>query len=575
MARCKARRIGTIDCETDPFEPGVLVAPFLWGVYLDDGSYYEFRETGELVTWLLSLSFDLILYAHNGGKFDYHFLREYIESDEPISVIAGRLSRCKIGRVELRDSLNLFGQTKLADFSKIKFDYRKMKKGVRERPEIWEEIRTYLKDDCFQLFRLVSGFIEKFGMQFTQAGAAMKYWQKNYAPNKEVPHSTPAFYEKFSPFYFGGRVQCFQSGHARENFHVVDINSAYPFAMLSEHAYSCEFLVTSKLPEDERRMSSCLIELDAIAKGCFALRAEDGSLYFPEDERQVRRYFVTGWELLAALETNTVKVKKIRAVYRFGQVTSFREYVEFFFAMRQEAKKLGDKAQDIFAKIFLNALYGKWASNPTKYREFMLSDPDSRAYAKWVEAGYIDAGSWGERSMLVRPLPPSKHRYFNIVTAASITGYVRAHLWKSLQQVSRPLYCDTDSIAAGDVSKIDLGNKLGQWKHEMEGDEYAIGGKKLYAFHKKDAERPLHVCRQMPLSTSDADREKWKADSECWKLASKGTDLTPAQIIEVSKGGEFKYRSQVPNYSIHKSDFGFIDRVVRSTYKDISDYEAA
>jgi len=552
-----------------------LVAPFLWGVFFGaTNEYFEFESVEDLVAFIAER--DCILYAHNGGKFDYHFLREYIESDEPISVIAGRLARCKIGRCELRDSLNLFGQTRLADFSKMSMDYRLMKKGVRDLPENRAKIREYLRYDCESLYRLVSGFIERFGQQFTQAGAAMKYWQKHYAPDHEVPHSSPAFYERFHPFYFGGRVQCFANGHARENFSVVDINSAYPFAMLAEHAYSTEFIRTTRLPKSDASIATCLIELDAVAKGCFPLRSPvDGSLYFPEDETKVRRYCVTGWELLAGLETNTVQVHKIISVYHFGKKVSFRPYVEHFFAMRKDAKAAGDKAGDIFAKIFLNALYGKFASNPTKYREFMLADPDSRSYAAWLEAGYMDAGSWGARSMLVRPLPPSKHRYFNIVTGASITGYVRAHLWRALQKVSRPLYCDTDSIAAVDVSRIDLGNELGQWKHEMACDEYAIAGKKLYAFHKEGAERPLHIRRQMPLNAPDKQREKWEADRKCWKLASKGTDLTPEQIIEAAKGGEVKYFSPVPNYSIHKSDFGFIDRVVRSTYKDISVYEAA
>lgn len=575
MARRKARPIGTIDCETDPFEPGVLVAPFLWGVYFGaTNEYFEFDTVEALVSFIAER--DCVLYAHNGGKFDYHFLREYIESDEPISVIAGRLARCKIGRCELRDSLNLFGQTRLADFSKMEMDYRLMKKGVRDIPENREKIRTYLRYDCESLYKLVSGFIERFGQQFTQAGAAMKYWQKHYAPDHEVPHSSPAFYERFHPFYFGGRVQCFASGHAYENFSIVDINSAYPFAMLDEHAYSTEFIRTTRLPKNEGSIGQCLVELDAVAKGCFPLRSPvDGSLFFPEDESTVRRYCVTGWELLAALETDTVKVHKIISVYQFGQKVSFRPYVENFFAMRKEAKAIGDKAQDIFAKIFLNALYGKFASNPTKYQEFLLADPESRAYAAWVAAGYMDAGSWGKRSMMVRPLPPSKHRYFNIVTGASITGYVRAHLWRSLQKTSGPLYCDTDSISARDVSRLDLGDKLGQWKVEMECDEYAIGGKKLYAKHKRGAERPLHIRRQMPLNVPDDQRKKWEAHRKCWKIASKGTDLTPEQIIECATGGEVKYFSQVPNYSIHKADFGFIDRVVRSTYKDISVYEAA
>ncbi len=213
--------------------------------------------------------------------------------------------------------------------------------------------------------------------------------------------------------------------------------------------------------------------------------------------------------------------------------------------------------------------YGKFASNPTRYDEFVLSEPDSSAYAKWLEAGYEDRGEWGKRAMLTRPLPESKHRYYNIVTGASITGWVRAFLWKSLQKVSNPIYCDTDSIAAGDVTRLDLGAELGQWKEEATCDEYAIFGKKGYAFHIEGKDRPLHVKRQMPLMTEDGQRERWEADLKCWKLACKGSDLTPDEIIHAATGGTVTNFAQVPNFSIHKEDISFINRRVRSTYKDI------
>lgn len=142
--RKQALRIGTIDCETDPFEPGLIVQPFLWGIYLYDGTYHEFAS-GDAVADFVSDK-QLTLYAHNGGKFDYHFLRNHIESDEPISIIAGRLARCRIGECELRDSLNLFGQTRLADFSKKEIDYRKLRANVRHLH--MPEIRDYLKYDC-------------------------------------------------------------------------------------------------------------------------------------------------------------------------------------------------------------------------------------------------------------------------------------------------------------------------------------------------------------------------------------------------------------------------------------------
>jgi hypothetical protein len=581
--KSKLPRIGVVDCETDPFEPGVFVEPFIWGLLLDDGTYHEFEKTENFVSWCHAQTEKITLYAHNGGKFDYHFLRHDIESDAPISVIAGRLARAQIGLVELRDSLNLFGQTRLADFAKDEIDYRKMKRDVRHLH--MDEIRKYLKSDCVNLFDLVSAFLERYGMQFTQAGAAMKYWQKHYAPRDSEgkgilpdwssPGVAANYYEKFSPFYYGGRVQCFASGHKMNtDFQVVDINSAYPRAMLDAHPYSTSSVTLSgRLPKDEH-VAQSMIELDAISKGALPLRGADGGLYFPEDETRERRYFITGWEFLAGIETGTLIPTKIHRSHFFGEPVNFSGYINHFFTERANAKLAGDKAQDIFCKIFMNGLYGKFASNPTKYREFVLSDPESGAYSNWLAAGYIDAGEWGGRHMLTRPIPPSKHRYYNIVTAASITGWVRAFLWRSLLKCSGLIYCDTDSIAAARVDDLDIGKKLGQWKLEETCDEYAVAGKKNYAFHVKGKPRPLDVKKAKPLADPRT-RGEWEELRKCWKMASKGADLTPAEMIEAATGGEVLSRASVQNFSIHRNEFTFIDRHVRSTYKDIRRYGEA
>lgn len=585
MGRKKQLRIGAIDCETDPFEVGLIVAPFLWGVLLDDGTYREFTDTRELTDFIAA--FKGVLYAHNGGKFDYHFLREDIESDSPISVIAGRIAKAKIGECEIRDSLNLFGGTKLSDFkdkkraAKKEIDYRLMRKGVRDKH--MEEIRTYLKADCESLLGIVQEFIRLYGMNFTQAGSAMKYWQKNHAPADSngrgyLPQSSAAYFERFRPYYFGGRVQCFVSGHAFESFKVVDINSAYPRAMMERHAYFPEPHTLSALPKNESLIPQSLIELEAVSYGALPLRSQkDQSLYFPDDSDsgKARRYTITGWEYLAGLETGTLKPQRILSCTVFGESVSFAPYVEKFYQLRKEAKAAGDKAQDIFAKIFLNALYGKFAANPENYNEFVLSDPETLAYTAWLDSGFEDRGIWGGRRMLTRPVPESRRRYYNIVTAASITGWVRAYLWRSLLKCEGPLYCDTDSIAARSVTGMDLGGELGQWKLEADCDEWAIAGKKLYAMHKAGQPRALNVKRQMPLNTSDADREKWKVNSDAWKIACKGADMTPGEIIQVAKGETVTNLAQVPNYSIHRDNVEFINREVKSTYRDIRRYEDA
>ena len=567
----KTYRIGAIDCETDPFEIGVIVQPFLWGVLLDDSTYLEFETVAALVAWLHTQT-ELVLYAHNGGKFDYHFLRDAIEADTPISVIAGRLARCRIGEVELRDSLNLFGQTRLADFSKEEIDYRKMKADVRHLH--MPEIRKYLKSDCVNLLTIVSKFLERYGMQFTQAGAAMKYWGKHYAPKDSdgkgfVPRSTAGEFDHYAPHYFGGRVQCFASGYERRDFTVVDINSAYPRAMMDAHPYNSKGLTISNLPRQESSLPQCLIEIDAVSKGALPLRNSDGSLFFPEDEKKVRRYFTTGWELIAGLETNTVQIDRVIRCHLFGTPVSFSGYVEHFFNERLIAKANNDKAGDIFAKIFSNGLYGKFASNPRRYQEYVLSEYGSDGYDNFTRQGYEDKGDWGGRKMLRRPVPLEKHRYYNIATAASITGWVRAFLWRSLLKCGNPLYCDTDSIAAGNTSALDMGKKLGQWKLEATCDEYAIAGKKNYAFHVTGEPRPMHVKRQKPLDANES-RDEWERLRKCWKVASKGSDLTPREMIAAACGFEVLNRSQVPNFSIHKNEFSFIDRKVRNTWRDIA-----
>jgi len=516
----------------------------LWGIYNgDSGEYWEFERAEHVAEFLHDK--EVLIYAHNGGKFDYHYLKDFIEPDELIMIIGGRLARFKIGLCEFRDSLNLFSQTRLADFAKMEIDYALMEKGERYKPENWALIREYLKSDCVNLYNLVRGFVDNYGSHLTQAGAAMKYWAKHY--KREAPKSSRMEYERFAPFYYGGRVQCFAQGVKREPFKVLDINSAYPYAMMHAHPYSVISTVDDRLPS-EGKIGPCMIELDAVARGCFPLRADDG-LYFPDDENTSRRYYVTGWELLAAFETDSVKVNRIVSVHHFEETVDFAGYVKHFYSKRQEAKKAGDKAQDIFAKIFLNALYGKFAANPTKYEEFVLASAER--VNEWQADGYIPSHVWGKRMMMQRPLPEEKHRFYNVATGASITGFVRAHLWRSINRCSGLLYCDTDSIAARDVSRLEIGDKLGQWKVEADCDRYAIAGKKMYAFHK--AGKPL-------------------AD-EHWKTACKGVKLTAAEIIEAAKGQTVRYTNMVPNYSIHKNSIGFVDREVKRTYKDISKYQ--
>lgn len=499
-----------------------------------------------------------MIYAHNGGRFDYHFMRDDINTDEPVMVINGRMAKFKIGNCEFRDSANLMPARLSEIGNKREIDYELMEPDKRTDPNVKAEISRYLRADCVELWLALDRYFNEFGQGLTQAGSAMKYWSRT--TGIDVPRQTAQLHDRYRPYYYGGRVECFTAGYQKKDFKVIDINSAYPKAMTHAHIFSPEARISDHLPHDEL-ISRCLIKLRCVSTGAFPFRTSDQTLIFPDDEC-VRDYTITGWEFLAALELNAIHDISIVEVHQFDEVMSFESYVMQFYEARKKAKAINDKAGDLFAKIFMNALYGKFGASPShatedggrfhNYREYVIASSESvqrwktEGYHHHIAPGYVGADAWGDRILMERPLPEEKEKFFNVATAASITGWVRAYMFKSLSQCDERLYCDTDSIAAVDVSRLPLGRELGQWKQEMNCDEYAICGKKLYAFHNADA---------------PYDDEK----NPEWKIACKGVDFDAAQIKRIAQGEELEYIPQAPTFTISRARPRFISRTVAMT----------
>lgn len=532
--------------------------PFIWGLYggPSGDEYHEFNTPDELADFIERLPH--LVYAHNGGKFDWHYLRHRINTGETISVIAGRLAKFRIGECECRDSMNIL-PVPLAMFEKQKIDYALMEPGTRDEPNNRAEIRKYLRSDCVNLHDLITAHRKENGVALTQAGASMRRWLKQSGQKR--PRQSAHAFHYYKPYYYGGRVQCFAQGVRAMDFKVIDKNSAYPDAMLKEHPFSVRGAAMSDLPRNSNKWHHCLITLTCTARGCFPFRLGDdptkGDLFFPEDERKTREYNVTGYEYMAALACNAIHNVTIKTVHYFEHVVNFREYIMEQWHKRARAKELGDKALDIICKLIMNSLYGKFASDYSKYREFMVCHASD--FFEWKQQGWdIDAIWELERRLLSRLIPEQDNgraRYYNIATAASITGYVRADMYKGICAVSNPLYCDTDSISCGDVGRLPLGRDLGEWKDEGDFDWYAITGKKTYAFHKKGHPHTFELTD--------------KGEYAHWKVASKGVDLGPDEIRAAAEGRTVIYSPQVPTYSVKRAAPVFIDRVVRSTARDI------
>lgn len=581
MPRAKSS-FWTIDAETDPFhscqdpqcekcQPGVggrLPAPFLWGLYNGvRDEYIQVQTKDELIHTFQDIEQrygGCLFYAHNGGKFDYHFFRDEINSDENILIINGRLAKFKVGGHEFRDSLNIFPNTRLKDFGiKSDIDYAKMEISVRQSHML--EIGAYLKQDCVGLWDVIDRYRKDYGKQLTQAGASMRVWQK--MAKREAPRMTMSQYTDLKHYYYGGRVQCLESGVKKTDFEVYDINSAYPFAMRNDHPISTKPIRLDRLPKKDSDIGPMLLSLQCVShRGALPYRA-DSELYFPEDEKTVREYHVTGWEFLAARDNESMSQVKFLALNQFSQVLDFKNYIDHFFGLREDARKRGDVAGRIFGKYFMNSLYGKFGANPQKYAEHVIASSDSEI--DWIEKGYHEYKPWGDRKLMVRNPEieelddiQGKWRYYNIATAASVTGFVRAFLYRALCKATGAIYCDTDSVKARKFTDLPIGTELGKWKLEYSADHFAVAGKKMYADHIKDR-------------SWDYDPKQDDEKQKNWKIASKGANIAslkdaPKIIENIARGQNYEYNPQVPTFSFWRDRPVFVPRDLRATAKDMA-----
>ena len=518
-----ARKIAIADCETDPFLHGRVPEPFVWGYY-DGKTYKKFESTVKFIEFITEQN--IILYAHNGGKFDWIFLTPYILPEEEIKIINGRLSCFNIGKCEFRDSYNIL-PTKLASYKKDDFDYSLLEKNVRHMHK--QKIEQYLKNDCIYLYELVKAFMGEYGCHLTLASAALRYW-KNLS-KVEMNESSENFYHTFKDFYFGGRCQAFKKGIIKESISLIDINSAYPHAMTQQHPWGSAYDVMDDVELDED-IGLCFIDLDCVSRGAFPVRTKTG-ISFP-DCSLVQNFKVTGWEYKTAIETGTISDISINTVYKFRESISFGDYVSHFFSKKAQADKSGDTAAYIMSKLFLNSLYGKMAANPNNYKYYETVHKNVAKY--YSEAGMELAAEFEQCFVMSRELDDDEKIFYNVATGASITGFVRAYLWDAICNTTGVLYSDTDSIMFTGQTNVKLSDALGDWALEGNFNEGAICGKKLYALRGKKN-----------------------------KIASKGVKLTAAQLFRVANGETVIYKKDAPTYNLKKQEWRFITREVKMT----------
>lgn len=541
MARKKAKqKLAVIDFETDPFKNGRVPRPFCAEFYSDEMTEVFWGDDchEQLFRFLDTLDDEYVIYAHNGGKFDFHFLHAHLEN--PALIINARIVKCRLGKHELRDSYAILPMP-LKGYKKLDFDYAKLERRVREHHKA--DILEYLHMDCVYLFELVSAFLGRFGKRMTIGGTAIKEIERLH-PFKKCGERHD---ETFRPFYYGGRVQCFKSGLLRDGpFRSYDVNSMYSSVMRNrDHPANGAFERRGSMPDDFS--APFFLRFEGRNRNALPSKLDDGSLSFVKPEGE---FLACSHEIETALEFGLIDITRVLDCWVACETIRFDTFVDTYFEEKSSAKARGDHINEIFAKLLLNSGYGRFGINPENFSDWIIFRDYGNEHLM-EDDGYECVSEFPDFELWARPAPIMDRSFCDVSIAASVTSAARATLLRGLQMAEDPIYCDTDAIICrgfhGHVDKYELG----AWDLEKESDRIVIAGKKLYAMHDG-----AHVRWNGPNPALEKDGR--------FKLSSKGGTLKLRDLLKIAKGDVVTYKNPAPTFSLRKAPT-FVQRDFRMT----------
>jgi hypothetical protein len=514
-AKAKKKRhenIAILDTETDPFDNSPSgrkrkVLPFLAVLYSDNFETIVIWENDfkrwveKVVAAILSLPDEYTIYAHNGGRFDFMFLISEMRGS--VSFKGRGIMDARIGPHHLRDSFHLIPE-KLAAYQKDAFDYTKLKRCNREKYK--QEAIAYCISDCRYLLDLVKKFIADFGLKLSIGQAAMATIKKFYT----VERFSDGWDNYIRDFFFGGRVECLKGrGHFVGAYKLYDVNSMYP-AVMRNYQHPIGAMGDYKLRRGVPSNDTVFVDLSCDNRGALIARSENG-----ETTANITRgrFKTTIWEYQAALELNLISNVVVHFSLDCAKRTDFKLFVDPLYQNRialkefmRELKASGQelsarfveaKKDDMFYKFLLNNGYGKFATNPRKFKEHYITDPDERPPESWFktipqhERIKFEQPEFEHSQYWIWSKPTPQFTFYNVGVAASITGAARSVLLQAIANATDPIYCDTDSIICRDLRNVPLHkSELGAWDLEDTFKSVAIAGKKLYSVeHAKPKQR--------------------------------------------------------------------------------------
>lgn len=472
----KEFNMGTFDIETDG-----LGGAFIIGCITTELGEYEFVYSAiQLLKSLLKYK-GYIMYAHNGAKFDFLYLAQDIKElrytheigvirqgekiigfilEEHASIQERRASSKKDDKryrwgadaLQLRDSLpllnnSLYNATKSfsPEFTKLKGDID-FEGGEKFDPSN-ESHMNYLKRDCDGLLATMRKFYELcydlFNVypSWTAGGTAMKAWKCKIPKGHCYSEYKERRKEEFTrQAYYGGYVFPGRSSEEHTDVKSVDYNAAYAASMLEG------------VPVGEGVWTGTFINTPGFWHVKVTTPQTDP--YFPVIGKHAEKGLL--WPL-GTFETHCTTEE---IVYAEGKGYTFEiieglvfDRIEFpfdeFITICQEIERTPDPetgkvdpARKNIAKQLRNSLYGKFC---------MRREIETLVISEQIPDGAMPVYSPNGRDIVEGMYTVKEENdadYLIPSWGAYVTMRQRLRLFRGMDAVKTPYYCDTDSIKA-------------------------------------------------------------------------------------------------------------------------------
>ncbi len=329
-----------------------------------------------------------------------------------------------------------------------------------------KELVTYNLRDCEILWHAIDQFetvVMEYGgeLKKTFASTAMNMFRRQFLSLTIDTHPMVNDISRLS--YVASRVEVFQEEIDTANY--FDINSSFPAAMLTP----CpgRFLGSRRQIRDgELYVADCTVTVAEDFVPPLPYRYS-GRIFFPTGRW---RQWLTSVDVELLLSSNG-RIEKVHDVLEFEPFYDLYNFADTFYKLRM---KTDDPVQRVVFKLFLNALYGKFAESP--YKQSMMVDPPVITKTMTM----LMPGVWLEEKKV--PIP-----HMHVPISAHITAVARKAIFDYISKCEDVHYCDTDGFST--TSDLATGGKLGELKLEKRVRHGRFVAPKVYSIQGEELQK--------------------------------------------------------------------------------------